>query len=226
MAWSADLAALSSLDDPVRERLYTIVCERGEPVGRDGAAEALGIDRSLAAYHLDRLVQAGLLTASYRRPPGRGGPGAGRPAKVYSRSDQEFAVTVPPREYELAARLLAAATATSDDGRARLDGIARGYGTQLGQQRRAGQTSRARSRQSVEALLHDLGYEPAGDQHGGLILRNCPFHELARQHPAVACGMNLALIEGAVTGMAATGLRATLDPAPGQRCCVTIEAAR
>ncbi len=101
-----DLAALSSLDDPVRRRLYEVVRERTEPVGRDEAAAAAGVGRALAVYHLDKLVEAGLLTASYQRPPGRSGPGAGRPAKVYTRSDREFAVTVPPREYELAARLL------------------------------------------------------------------------------------------------------------------------
>src|ERR1700729_1564531 len=97
------LAAVSSLDDPVRRRLYDFVA------GRDEAAGAAGIGRPLAAYHLDKLVELGLLTASYQRPPGRGGPGAGRPAKRYARSAAEFTVAVPPREYELAARLLAAA---------------------------------------------------------------------------------------------------------------------
>src|SRR5580693_1229980 len=92
-----DLASLSSLDDPVRRRLYEVVRERAEPVGRDEAAAAAGVGRALAVYHLDKLVEAGLLTASYQRPPGRSGPGAGRPAKVYTRSDREFAVTVPPR---------------------------------------------------------------------------------------------------------------------------------
>src|SRR5580698_3996201 len=105
----AGLAALSSLDDPVRRRLYDFVAGRDEPAGRDEAAAAAGIGRPLAAYHLDKLVEQGLLAASYARPPGRGGPGAGRPAKVYARSGREFAVSVPPREYELAARLLAAA---------------------------------------------------------------------------------------------------------------------
>ena len=86
----ADLASVSCLDDPVRGRLYAFVSGRGEPVGRDEAAAAVGIGRALAVYHLDKLVEAGLLTASYRRPPGRGGPGAGRPAKVYARSGGEL----------------------------------------------------------------------------------------------------------------------------------------
>src|SRR5580704_18357452 len=101
------IAVLGSLDDPVRHRLYQFVAARGAPVGRDEAAAAAGIGRPLAAYHLDKLVELGLLTATYQRPADRTGPGAGRPAKLYARSGREFAVTVPPREYELAARLLA-----------------------------------------------------------------------------------------------------------------------
>jgi predicted ArsR family transcriptional regulator len=130
----AGLAALSSLDDPVRRRLYDFVAGRREPAGRDEAAAAAGIGRPLAAYHLDKLVELGLLTASYQRPPGRGGPGAGRPAKRYERSGAEFTVTVPPRDYELAARLLAVAVEADRDGecRAALSAAAREYGTGLG----------------------------------------------------------------------------------------------
>src|SRR5215472_9171327 len=95
-----DLESLSCLDDQVRRRLYAVV-SKAEPVGRDDAARAAGIGRALAAYHLDKLVEAGLLTATYQRLGGRTGPGAGRPAKLYARSDREFAVSVPPPEYEL-----------------------------------------------------------------------------------------------------------------------------
>ena len=131
---SPDLASLSSLDDPVRRRLYEVVTRQAEPVGRDEAAAAAGIGRALAVYHLDKLVESGLLTASYQRPPGRTGPGAGRPAKLYARSDREFAVTVPPREYELAARLLAQVVESDRSGRSRaaLREAARQLGTELG----------------------------------------------------------------------------------------------
>src|SRR5690242_21665345 len=100
-----DLASLSSLDDPVRRRLYEVVTRQPGPMGRDEAAAAAGIGRALAVYHLDKLVESGLLAATYQRPAGRSGPGAGRPAKLYARAEREFTVTVPPRTYELAARL-------------------------------------------------------------------------------------------------------------------------
>src|SRR5439155_72985 len=115
-----DLASLSSLDDPLRRRLYEVVAGRTGPVSRDEAASATGIGRALAVYHLDKLVQSGLLTASYQRPPGRSGPGAGRPAKMYARSERECGVYVQPRECELATRLITLAAADGASHRIRI----------------------------------------------------------------------------------------------------------
>jgi predicted ArsR family transcriptional regulator len=137
-----DLASLSTLDDPVRRRLYEVVTRQDGPLGRDEAASAAGIGRALAVYHLDKLVESGLLTASYQRPAGRSGPGAGRPAKLYARTDREFAVTVPPREYELAARLLVQVVESDASGRSRaaLAEVAHRLGAELGSAFRAGAT--------------------------------------------------------------------------------------
>jgi predicted ArsR family transcriptional regulator len=213
-----DLASLSSLDDPVRRRLYQVVCERTGPVGRDEAAAAAGVGRALAVYHLDKLVEAGLLTASYQRPPGRTGPGAGRPAKLYTRSDREFAVTVPPREYELAARLLVEAVESDPSGRSRtaLLDAARRLGAELG-------SRFAHGGAGLERALAEHGYEPQRGDDDVIRLRNCPFHQLAQQHRDVTCGMNLGLVQGILAGLGADGLRPVLDPRPGH-CCVAIGA--
>jgi predicted ArsR family transcriptional regulator len=214
-----DLASLSSLDDPVRRRLYEVVTRQPGPVSRDEAASAAGIGRALAVYHLDKLVESGLLTASYSRPPGRSGPGAGRPAKLYARSDREFAVTVPPREYELAARLLVQAVEAdpSDRSRTVLAEAAHRLGTELGSAFRPD----AAERDDVEGALAQQGYQPCRDRDGVIRLRNCPFHQLAEQHRDVVCGMNLALVEGLVAGLGADGWHPALDPRPGH-CCVAI----
>src|SRR6266513_2112102 len=101
-----DIEALSTLGDPTRRRLYEFVAGSGRTVGRDECAQVTEIDRSLAAYHLDKLVEHGLLEASYARPAGRTGPGAGRPAKLYRRGDREFVTRTPARDYGLLAELL------------------------------------------------------------------------------------------------------------------------
>lgn len=210
-----DVTRLAALDDPVRRRLYDYVCEHDDAVGRDAAAAAASISRSLAAYHLDKLVEHGLLCASYRRPEGRGGPGAGRPAKLYARPQREIAVSVPPRDYKLAARLLAhAATAGETDARS----AARRTGREMSSTYRGDRRSR---HAALQALLRDRGYEPVEEPDGTVRLRNCPFHVIAASHPDLICGLNLALVEGMLDGLDAPPDHARLDPQPG-RCCVAI----
>jgi predicted ArsR family transcriptional regulator len=217
------IAAVGALEDPVRRELYVYVARRGQPVGRDEAATATGIGRPLAAYHLDKLVDLGLLSASYARPAGRRGPGAGRPAKVYARSGREFTVSVPQREYELAAKLLAQAVAAdeSQNARAALDRTAHQLGADLGLCSRAPEVPAEDHCQRVQVALAQHGFEPWQDTDGTVNLGNCPFHQLAAQYPEIVCGMNLALIDGLIDGLGAAGLHPALDPQPG-RCCVVV----
>jgi predicted ArsR family transcriptional regulator len=211
----AEIARLATLEDPLRRRLYDLVARSSEPVGREQAAATAGIGRTLAAYHLDKLVEQGLLTASYRRPEGRAGPGAGRPAKLYARAEREVAVSVPPREYELAAGLLAAAAEEDETGaaRERLHEVAERAGRLAG-------AALPRSR-PIEAALRERGYEPFRDECGVLRARNCPFHNLAAEHRDLVCGMNVAFVNGLLEGLDTTGAEVKLDPRPG-RCCVTL----
>lgn len=218
-----DIARVSSLGDPARRGLYDYVAGQGQPVGRDEAAGAVGISRSLAAYHLDRMVEDGLLEVSFARRTGRTGPGAGRPAKLYHRSPRELQVSLPPRDYELAARLLARAVDTESTGRARasLEESARALGRDLAAEAklRRSRSRRAKAQAVVEDVLADRGYEPFRDEQGATRLRNCPFDRLADAHRDLICGMNLCLLEEAVAGE--TGLEAVLDPKPGM-CCVAM----
>lgn len=205
------LAGLSSLDDPVRRRLYGYVASCDDPVARDDAAAATGISRTLAAYHLDKLAEAGILSVSYARPAGRSGPGAGRPAKRYARTRTELAVSVPPRNYGLLADLLVAAMASDGAGTVRMAVNAAA--------RRAGQVSAAQH--GVLGALREWGYEPILTHDGRIELRNCPFDRLARQHTALVCDLNLHLIQGMLEGIDEPAQRAALAPREG-RCCVVV----
>jgi predicted ArsR family transcriptional regulator len=218
-----DVARVCSLGDPARRGLYDYVAGQGQPVGRDEASAAVGISRSLAAYHLDRMVDDGLLEVSFARRTGRTGPGAGRPAKLYHRSPREFQISLPPRDYELVARLLARAVDAESTGRARasLEESARALGRDLAAEAKARRPrgKRAKPQAVVEDVLADRGYEPFRDEDGAIRLRNCPFDRLADAHRELICGMNLSLLEEAVAGE--TDLRAVLDPKPGM-CCVAM----
>jgi predicted ArsR family transcriptional regulator len=111
---SAQVSAVAALAEPTRRRLYEHVVRQPRPVGRDDVAEALGVPRATTAFHLDRLVADGLLDVHFERRTGRTGPGAGRPAKLYRRSDTAVEVSLPERRYDLAGELLASALDEAD----------------------------------------------------------------------------------------------------------------
>lgn len=217
------IRAVAVLDEPLRRAVYSYVTGSPSEVTRDAAARALGISRPLAVFHLDKLVAEGFLNVSYRHLSKRRGPGAGRPAKLYRPSGRQLDVTVPPRRYELAARLLVRTFAQHADPVA-LRRAAQQLGTQIGAAARPTTTrrsSRAREQRLAEHLLRDYGYEPVRCEGGVVRLRNCPFHALVQDQRALVCGMNLALIEGAVDGLGLTSFHAAPAPQPGF-CCVAL----
>lgn len=204
-ASSDDLAAVGALTDPTRRAIYDLVKD-GSTVSRDQVAERLNIARPTAAYHLDRLAEEGVLDVEFVRLSGRTGPGAGRPAKIYRRSSREYVVTVPPRRYLIAARILLeamqAGAAASDE----VMSAARRMGVELG----AG---------GLDSALAETGYEPV-EEDDGTRFRNCPFHALVEEDRQTTCRLNLALVEGMVDG-SGDHRRAHLRPEDGY-CCVTV----
>jgi predicted ArsR family transcriptional regulator len=221
---SDDIEAIALLEEPVRRALYEWVVAQRDAVGRDAAAAAVGVSRSLAAFHLDRLVREGLLTPEFRRLSGRTGPGAGRPSKLYRRGGRELAVSLPDRDYETAARLMAESLGTleSDGSLGRLRTSARRSGLAVGATARgeAGpRPGRARLRAALLSTLSARGYEPRELVGGEIRLANCPFHALVARHRDVVCGMNSALADGILAGLGDGALEADLDSQPGW-CCV------
>jgi predicted ArsR family transcriptional regulator len=206
------VAAVSALDEPIRRALFEFVSRSAAPVSRDHAAAALGLARSTAAFHLDRLAAERLLTVEYRRLTGRTGPGAGRPSKLYRRAPGEVAVIIPERSYDFAGQLALGAieesTRTGEPVRETLLRLAREAGRKLGTDAGA-----------LESVLEDRGFEPRSDGAGGIVLANCPFHALAQQHTDTVCHLNLELLQGAREGSHDQRYTLVLDPEIG-RCCV------
>lgn len=220
------VAAVGTLAEPNRRAIYDYVVGRRGWVGRDEAAEAVGIQRGIAAHHLDRLADAGLLEVDYRRLNDRRGPGAGRPAKVYRRATIDIAVSLPPRRYELVGQLLARAVDRSQrDGTPiadALDRAARSAGQSIGTAACAGAGRRVgvRDRRSrFFEVLRAHGFVPETAANGVTILHNCPFHDLAQEHTELVCGMNLSLLEAVLAEFGDIGLRAALEP-EADCCCV------
>lgn len=214
-----------TFDDETRRRAYEFVVGQGRPTSRDQVAEELGISRTLAAFHLDKLADRGLLAVSYARTSGRTGPGAGRPAKLYERSDLEISGSIPERRYDLAGQILAAAVDTAPKAAKETAlRIAHDRGVEAGTAHAGRKPRGAKGTLALAcAAASDLGYEPVaeGDR---VILRNCPFHAVMEVAPGLVCSMNTELLNGVLEGLRGNGVVAEFEPGEG-RCCVVLRRA-
>lgn len=210
------LGIAAALDHPIRRELFRLLTESGEWVGRDDAARQAAVPRSVAAFHLDKLADAGVVDVRFERTSGRTGPGAGRPAKLYRRRFDELTVSVPDRRYDLAGSVLAAAAAASvRTGAPMAQCISRAAHD-------AGVLVGAGRSEEVLDVLRRQGYQPITMPSGEVALGNCPFHRLAEQERELVCGMNLDFVEGVLEAVGAAGqLDARLAPEPGY-CCVRL----
>jgi predicted ArsR family transcriptional regulator len=222
------VTAVAVLADRARREIYAFARGQGRPITRDEAAAHLGISRKLAAFHLDKLVAAGLLAATVGQ---RAGPGRiGRPPKAYEPTDAEIEVSVPARRYDLAAQILLDAVVDADRAGVRAGDAAlhagRRHGVGLGRAARTslrgGPIGPERTLSLVEQVALDAGYEPVRAGPRVLQLRNCPFSRLTDDSREVVCGVNVALFAGIVEGIGGM-VRVELAPWEGH-CCVRLTA--
>lgn len=220
------IEAVAVLSDDLRQRMYAFIRRAGRPVTRDEAAESVGISRKLAAFHLDKLVAVGLLSASYAQPSGL--RRAGRAPKVYEPADVNVQVSIPRREHGLLAGLLLDAVQRqepAESGRDAAVRVAGERGRSLGEDARhgGGRIGAERALTRAGEMLERHGFEPARVSPDRMRLRNCPFHPLAAENPDLVCAINQAFIAGFLSGLGADTVDAVLVPQPGA-CCVELGA--
>lgn len=222
------IQAVAALADDLRRGMYAFCRRARRPVTRDEAAAEVGISRKLAAFHLDKLVDAGLLRARYE--PVGGIRKAGRTPKVYEPTDTSICVAIPDRRHDLLADVLIDAVLAEGADESASDAALRAAlerGVELGErERRNGRPGRLGAERALtlaEAALARLGFEPHREGPTHVRLRNCPFHPLAARAPGLVCGLNHALLTGFLTGLDAASTQARLAPAAGE-CCVELTA--
>lgn len=222
--FAAQVTGVGALAEPARRALYEFVVAQPDAVSRDEAAEGCGMPRHSVKFHLDRLVEVGLLDVEFRRLSGRTGPGAGRPAKLYRRAARDVSVSLPERRYDVVGDILATAVERSMRDGVELEAAVREAASSRGRdlvreaQRDGAFEGAAGEPDRLSCVLAAHGYEP-GTSDGELVLENCPFDALARDHTDLVCGMNLHLVTGVVEELGCRTLEAVLAPDP-DRCCV------
>jgi predicted ArsR family transcriptional regulator len=224
------IRAVAALEDELRRGMYGFIRRERRPVTRDEAAESVGISRKLAAFHLDKLVDAGVLRTRYQA--GGRTRKVGRAPKVYEPSGLDIRISIPQRQHEILADILLGAVLTEGQAeRAREAALrvaaerGRDIGAAQREQARPGRLGAERALTLAAALLERYGFEPARETATCLRLRNCPFHPLAARASELVCGMNQAFLSGLLAGLGAAAVEAVLDPRPGE-CCVELRSAR
>jgi predicted ArsR family transcriptional regulator len=226
----ASLASVAVLGEQTRWRLYALVRAARRPVSRDEAAASIGISRKLAAFHLDKLVSAGLLRAGYDAP--MAGRRIGRAPKTYEPSDADIAISIPARRYDVLAGILIDAVRAGASGEDALEAATRiarlrgaEYGASQRERLRPGRLGTERALTVITEILDERGYEPQRESPTDLRLRNCPFHPLTADAPDVACAVNQAWLSGMLEGLGITTAETVPDRDPGN-CCVMFTGTR
>jgi predicted ArsR family transcriptional regulator len=217
MPWPQPLAfaavaldRLAAAGDPQLRRILLYARGRRQGFVADEAAAALGIHRNVARTRLDRLAEVGFLTVTLERRGGRRGPGAGRPAKVYSVAQELEAVEFPDRRLaDLIALLVGKLPARGRKKALRAAGT--DFGRSLGASARLVASGDVRAGlERVCAGLGSLGFQASLQSHAGdsaiLESATCPLRPLVVKHQdasEIDRGMWAGLVELGVRGIGA-----------------------
>lgn len=218
----------AALGDPTRRQVFFVVRSAGADRTKDEVAAAVRIDRRLAGFHLDKLVQYGFLEAEFRRAPGRSGPGAGRPAKHYRLTDADVLTALPERHYDLLATLLLRASRERGEGgeQQALERVGYDFGFEVGVAevaagRAAPGASLTEAMEGMVRLLSRYGFGARADGEGSLRACACPFEELAFHDPERICGLDRAIWRGMLAAFAPEAtLGVSTTRAGGDDACV------
>lgn len=220
-----NLSRLSGLAEPNRRLLYDFIVSQNDYVSREQAAQASGLRKGIASHHLDRLVQDGLLEVVFKNLPGNNGGKVGRPSKLYRRATNEIEVSLPSREYKIAAQILAKAVDSTLSRKCTLDEAitdsAHEEGKKIAEQLRVTIKNEESIDRQIIGGLSQYGYEPETLYDGVTVLHNCPFHAIAQEHKELICSMNHTMLDSMLKEIDQTKLVAKLEP-QAQHCCVRL----
>ncbi|MEX2548984.1 MAG: helix-turn-helix domain-containing protein [Nitriliruptoraceae bacterium] len=189
-----------ALASPVRARLIEVL--RDEPDLDAGVlASRLDLHINTIRSHLNLLEEAGLVmpVAEERDRPGR-------PRLLYrvSEQGQDDTPVAEDRGYRFLAGVLASYLgATTEDTEAAAERAGSAWGSfVVDKPAPFAEITASDGLDRLVAMLEEFGFAPELDdqdpEHPQLLLRRCPFLDVAREHPDVVCSVHLGLMRGAL----------------------------
>lgn len=207
-----------------RSRVLAVLQQAGEPVGVSHVAEQLRLHSNTVRFHLDALVEAGLVerTAEDRHQPGR-------PRALYTAHPEGGATG--QRSYRLLAEILAGFVAANVAQPAQAAVQAgQAWGRFLAE--RPPPFRRVDEHAATEQLtrtLSDIGFAPeavTSERSRQIRLHHCPFREVAEEHREVVCAIHLGLMQGLLAELEAPIKADRLEPFVEPNLCIAQLSAR
>ncbi len=171
-----------------RRDVLAILRDSAEALSINAIAEQLDVHPNTVRFHLEALMESGLVERAVARPARPGRP------------PQLFVATrgmdpAGPRAYQLLAETLVDSVARSGDPVTHASASGKTMGAELGRPRH--DTAQGEPVGQLVELLDELGFAPEPGE-SRIDLRHCPFLELAQVHPEVVCPVHLGLMQGAL----------------------------
>lgn len=193
------LKVTNVLSDPTRYHIYQHLVSTQQEVTVAEVAEKFDIHQNVARLHLSKLEDIRLVI-SFTKKTGKGG----RPARVYTLSDELIELSFPFRDYRTLARIAIESMASlGQAGQHALYETGKKYGMQIFKE--VQQTTPHLVVQEKIELLEDAGkmlglyatfdYNE-GDRTITFEINNCPFKEIAETNKDIVCSMHGSFLKG------------------------------
>jgi predicted ArsR family transcriptional regulator len=206
-----------ALADPSRARILADLLDQGPRDARE-LADRVGLHVNTVRVHLNALAEAGLVESETLPPKGRG-----RPRVAYCAS--AAAGDEGGRRYRLLAEILTALVARfGPDAAEQLEEIGEAWGHYLVDAPPPyAELADDDAVERLVGLLAEIGFQPHIEESGRgrrILMRPCPFLELARAHQDVICPIHLGLMRGALAELGARTRATKLEPFVRHDLCV------
>ncbi len=202
-----------ALGDPTRHRLFRYIADAPQPVGVAELTSHVGLNHNAVRQHLAVLKEAGLVTQETEARSRRG-----RPRLMYRIHPEVAGRWETPGAYAWLAGVLSGALRRQQG--------AHQAGRQEGHRRAAELAGPYDSADLLEAEMTRRGFRPSRTEHGpriSLVLRQCPFAEVAADDPGTVCQLHLGLAEGLAEGLGSLAIEGlTVKNARQAGCRLTI----
>ncbi|AHH18338.1 putative DNA-binding protein [Nocardia nova SH22a] len=197
-----------------RDEVLAVLRDSRDALSIIEIATRLRVHPNTVRFHLEALVESG---QAVRVEQPRTGPG--RPPQMF-RAHRGMDPS-GPRNYRLLADILSAELAADPDPSARAVQAGRSWGRGIARDMDPAAPTAEQAVGELVRVLDEVGFDPRPDTgRSRILLRHCPFLDLAESRASVVCPIHLGLMQGVLEERAAPVAVQRLEPFAAPDLCL------